>query len=141
MNIVWYELWTSPYCLVVTLWKCQYCVIWNLKKGFYHSIIWKELSENVSNEFMQSCNYYYCFFSIRVFFHKQSQITELQGKGESLPLTPHYHFHPLDRHLDIIRVITAESSPLHIGKQPDSNREPLVFEHKSQITNRLSLTI
>ena len=30
-------------------------------------------------------------------------------------LTPHYHFHPLHRHLDISWVITAESSPLHIA--------------------------
>ena len=37
------------------------------------------------------------------------------GKGEGFSLTPHYHFHPSYRHLDISRVITAESLPLCIG--------------------------
>ena len=55
------------------------------------------------------------FFSIWVFFHEHSQITGLQGKGEGISLTPHYHFHPLHRHLDISRAITAESSPLRIA--------------------------
>ena len=55
------------------------------------------------------------FFSIWVFFHKHSRITGLQGKGEGISLTPHYHFHPLHRQLDISRAITAESSPRHIA--------------------------
>ena len=55
------------------------------------------------------------FFSSWVFFHNHSRTTALQGKGEGISLTPHYHFHPLHRHLDISRAITAESSPLHIG--------------------------
>ena len=55
------------------------------------------------------------FFSIGVFFHNHSRITGLQGKGEGIYLTPHHHFHPLHRHLDISRAITAESSPLDIG--------------------------
>ena len=55
------------------------------------------------------------FFSIWVFFHDHSRITGLQGKGEGISLTPHYQFHPLHRHLDISRVITAGSSPLHIA--------------------------
>ena len=54
-------------------------------------------------------------FSIWVFFHEHSRITGLQGKGEGISLTPHYHFHPSHRHLDISRTITAESSPLHIA--------------------------
>ena len=37
------------------------------------------------------------------------------GKEKGISLTPHYYFHPLRRHLDISRAITAESSPLHIG--------------------------
>ena len=32
--------------------------------------------------------------------------------GGAISLTPPYHFHPLHRHLDISRAITAESSPL-----------------------------
>ena len=39
--------------------------------------------------------------SIWVFFHEYSRITELQEKGKSISLTPHYHFYPLHRHLDI----------------------------------------
>ena len=54
------------------------------------------------------------FFTIWVFFHERSRITGLQGKGEGISLTPHYHFHPLHRHLDISWAITAENSPLHI---------------------------
>ena len=55
------------------------------------------------------------FFSMWVFFHEHSRITGLEGKGEGVSLTPHYHFDPLHRHLDISRAITAESSPLHIA--------------------------
>ena len=40
---------------------------------------------------------------------------DCMGKGKGISLTPHYHFHPFHRHLDISRAITAESSPLHIG--------------------------
>ena len=36
-------------------------------------------------------------------------------KGEDISLTPHYHFHPLHRHLDISQVITAQNSPLRIA--------------------------
>ena len=52
------------------------------------------------------------FFSIWVLFHEHSRVTGLQGKGEGISLTPYYQFHPLHRHLDITRAITAESSPL-----------------------------
>ena len=52
------------------------------------------------------------FFSISVFFHEHSQFTGQQEKGEAISLIPLYHFHPLYRHLDITRGITAESSPL-----------------------------
>ena len=55
------------------------------------------------------------FFLSGFFFHEHSRITELQGKGEGISLTRHYHFHPLHRHLDISRAIAAESSPLGIA--------------------------
>ena len=58
---------------------------------------------------------FFVFFSIWVFFHKLSRITVLQGKGEDISLTPHYHFHPLHRHLDVSRMIIAESSPPYIA--------------------------
>ena len=54
-------------------------------------------------------------FSVWLFFQNHSRINGLQGKGEGISLTPHYHFYPLHRHLEISRAITAESSPLHIG--------------------------
>ena len=59
--------------------------------------------------------YIYIFFSIRVFFHEHSRFTGQQGKGEGIYLTPLSHFHPLRRHIDISRAITAESSPMHIA--------------------------
>ena len=58
---------------------------------------------------------FFFFFSTWVFFHEHSRITGLQGKGEGISLTPHYHFHPLHRRLDISRAIAAESSPLRIA--------------------------
>ena len=61
------------------------------------------------------CSIIFFFFSIWVFFHEHSRFTGQQGKGEGIYLTPLYHFHPLYRHLDISRVISAESSLLHIA--------------------------
>ena len=62
------------------------------------------------------CLFFFFFLYLGwVSFHNHSRITVLQGKGEDISLTPHYHFHPLHRHLDISRAITAESSSLHIG--------------------------
>ena len=54
------------------------------------------------------------FFSNWVFFHKDSRFTGQQGKGESIYLTPLYHFQPLHGHLDISWAITTDNSPLHI---------------------------
>ena len=81
----------------------------------------------------------FVFFSIWVFFHEHSRMTGLQGKGEGISLTPHYHFHPLHRQLDISRAITAESSPLHIASSRTRNREPLVSECKSLTTKLRAL--
>ena len=50
-----------------------------------------------------------------VLFHEHLRNAGLQGKGEGIPLTSHYHFHSLHRHLDISRAITTDSSPLHIA--------------------------
>ena len=58
------------------------------------------------------------FVSIWLFFHEHSRIKGLQGKGEGISLTPHYHFHLLHRQLDISRAITAESLPRHIASSP-----------------------
>ena len=58
--------------------------------------------------------YYIPIFFVWVFFHKHSRITWLRGK-EGISVTPHCHFQLLHIHLDISRVIIAESSPLHIA--------------------------
>ena len=56
------------------------------------------------------------FFSTTwVFFREHSRITRLQGNGEGISFTPHYHTHPLRRQLEFSRAITPESSPLHIA--------------------------
>ena len=54
--------------------------------------------------------YFTLFFLSVFFFHEHLQITGLQGEGGGILVTPHYHFHPLHRNLDISRWITAESS-------------------------------
>ena len=59
--------------------------------------------------------FYILYISIWVFFNEHSRLTGHQWKKEAIPLTPLYHFHPLRRHLDISRAITAEGSPLHIA--------------------------
>ena len=64
-------------------------------------------------------------FFIWVFFHEHARFTGQQGKGEGISLTPLYHFHPLHRHLDISRAITALSSPLHIAGSRTRKRKSL----------------
>ena len=54
--------------------------------------------------------FFYLGFLSRTFTNHRTA-----GEGEGISLTPHYHFHPLHRHLDISWAITAESSPLHIA--------------------------
>ena len=71
-------------------------------------------NNNIIEKEILSETYMQFFFSIWDLFHEHSRITGLQGKGEGIPLTPHYHFHPLPRHLHISGTITAGSSPLHI---------------------------
>ena len=50
----------------------------------------------------------------------------MQGKGEGISLTPHYHFHPPQRHLDINWEVAAELA--------DLKRKPLVSKHESLTT-------
>ena len=54
-------------------------------------------------------------FLVWVFFHEHPRFNGQQEKGKAIPLTPLYHFHPLHRHFDRGRAITAESSTLHIA--------------------------
>ena len=76
--------------------------------------------------------FFFAFF-LSVFFHKHSQFTGQQGKGEAISLTILYHFVPIHRHLHISRAITAKSSHLYLASSP--NIEPLVSEHKLLASN------
>ena len=66
------------------------------------------------------------FFSIWVFFHEHLRFTGQQGKGEAISLSPLYQFHPLHRHVDISRAITAEGSPLHKTSRRTRTRNLLI---------------
>ena len=79
------------------------------------NIIWENTTLKGYRDKPDCQNWALPLMGIWVFFHKHSRITELQGKGKGISLTHQYHFHPLHRHLDISRAITAESSPLHIA--------------------------
>ena len=65
-------------------------------------------------EKLNLCGFFFSFL-LEFFLDDHSRTAGLQGKGEGISLTPHYHFHPLHRHLDISQAITAESSPMHIA--------------------------
>ena len=69
------------------------------------------------------------FFSIWVFFHEHSRIKRLQEKGEGIFLTPHYHFHPLHRHLDISWAMHIVSSRTRTGNLwfPSASCKPLSY--------------
>ena len=59
--------------------------------------------------------FFFFFFFYLGFLSRTFTIRGTAREGEGIYLTPLYHFHPLHRHLDISRAITAESSPLHIA--------------------------
>ena len=58
---------------------------------------------------------FFFFFLCLGFLSRTFTNHKTAGEGAGISLTPHYHCHPLHRHLDISRAITAESSPLHIA--------------------------
>ena len=72
-------------------------------------------------DFHKNINYWLLWISSYLLFFylgslsRNSRFTGQQGKGEAIFLSPLHLFHPLHRHLGISRVITAESSPLHIA--------------------------
>ena len=55
------------------------------------------------------------FFLSGIFYTNIHESQDCRRRGGGISLTPHYHFHPLHKHLDISWAITAESSPLHIA--------------------------
>ena len=54
------------------------------------------------------------FFSIWVFFHQYHDPQDTAEKG-GVSLYPFYHFHQLQKHLGVIQVVAAESTPLRIA--------------------------
>ena len=119
--------------------RIKYPFLWISYKTYFHSTdAFLKTKDDVSVcHKCTGCNCFFFFFSIWVFFHDHSRITGLQGKGEGIfSLTPHYHFHPLHRQLEISRAITAGSSPLHIASSrtrtgnlwfPSASRLPLSY--------------
>ena len=66
-----------------------------------------------------------------------SWLTGLQGKGRgATSLTPPYHFHPLHRHSDITRAITAKSSPLCVTSSR-ARTGNLWFPNYKSVTTKL----
>ena len=105
--LVAFTLWDiGPFFNIIAEWWClaRVAFLWWLFKILKKFICWT-FPLIFRPKFLYD---YYYYFSLRVFFHNHSRITELQGKGEGISLTPHYHFHPLHRHLDISRTITAD---------------------------------
>ena len=82
----------------------MYCIFLNYFLSVY-SFCWSSLI----------CIYVYIYVFYLGFLLQPSTNHRTAGEGGGHSLTPHYHFHPLPRHLDISRAITAGSSPLHIG--------------------------
>ena len=66
--------------------------------------------------------FFFFFFYLFFFLLRTFTIHTTAGEVAGIYLTPLYHFHPLHRHLDITRAITAESSPLHIASRRTSTR-------------------
>ena len=63
------------------------------------------------------------FFFYLGFLSQQFTTIGLTGKEKGIYLTPHYHFNPLHRYLDISQAVIVDSSPLHIA----SELEPASF--------------
>ena len=77
------------------------------------------------------------FFSISCFFYEHSRFIGQQGKGEAISLTPLFHFHPPHIHLEISRVISAESSLLHITSNQTQTGN-IWFPSAKLLTTKLS---
>ena len=81
------------------------------RKDFYIFIAWVQYFGNATGIFKKMKETF--FDLLFLFLHKDLRFTAQQGKGEVISLTPLYHIHSLQRHLDISWAITAESSPLY----------------------------
>ena len=77
---------------------------------------------------------FFGFFALSRFsFMNIHKSQDCRGRGGGISLTPHYHFFPLHRHLEISWVVTAEGPSSAHNYQLDLNWEPLlsVSKHKS----------
>ena len=74
-------------------------------RTFIHSFQPRSIMQTPHRSF-----FFYLGFLSRTFTARRTA----EGEGGYL-LTPLYHFHPLHRRLEVKRVITVESSPLHIA--------------------------
>ena len=132
----------------VSLWStlCKPCQCRSKYYSFHESTHISSLSGfGISKALLDEA---FFFFPIWVFFHEHSRITGPQGKEEGIYLTPHYHFHPLHRQLDIRRAITAESSPLPLASSqtrtknlwfPSTSCWPLSYvSHDRSLTDQTS---
>ena len=75
------------------------------------------------------CFFYLGFLSQPLTNHKTA------GEG-GISLTPHYHFHPLHRHLDINQAITAGRSPLRIGSSSWTRTRNLWFSLNTKLISQ-----
>ena len=130
------DVWLGSEYPTAIYWAWLFLVLYNFRKSAVNHLS-QSLSFNnhcVKSVCIRSYSgpHFFLIFSIWVFFHDHSRITRLQGKGEGISFTPHYHFHPLYRHLDSSQTITAESSPLHIAS---SWTRTGTFGFRAQVAN------
>ena len=115
-NYIFQYLW---YCILIFL-RTNYNLLWQV--GWFFTW-WVEgiitssdssLTQNIIRETIKVGEKKgWIFFLSEFSFTNIHESQDCRGKGKGISLTPHYHFQPLHRHLDISWAITAESSPLH----------------------------
>ena len=88
-----------------------------IRSSVASSVFWIALFEAVLNAFVAFFFFFYLDFLSQPFTSYRTA-----GEGRDHSLTPHYHFHPLHRHLGISCAITAESLSLHIGSSQTRTR-------------------
>ena len=64
-------------------------------------------SVKMKNEFQAATVTF--FFLSGFYFTNIHELQDSRGRGRAFSFTPHYHFHPLQRHFDISQAITAET--------------------------------
>ena len=112
-----------------------HCVKYTRIRGFSNPYFLVEGQKIQVRENSYPCTSYPFFtFFLSVFLSITFTFRRTAGKRGMPLLTPFYYCYPLHRHLNIIRVITAESSPLHIATDwiwsgnpwlPSASRQPL----------------